>query len=136
MKKAKRVCGVMGLVMSLLLSFMCLPVCAADVTNDLTERVVSQETYYDKNEGAYVTETIYVETQPFSGVMKLMAKSGSGTYKNEKTFTWTGGEQMKYYIKADFTWKKGKVTVKNATGGVSGVPSGVTIKVDENGSVS
>lgn len=58
--------------------------------------------------------------------------SGEGWYKNEINYTWNnnsdGNEKvMTYYAKGYFVWGEGDVNVSNISGGVSGVPSTVTI---------
>ena len=54
-------------------------------------------------------------------------KSGAGWYKNEKTYTWSGGTVMTYFAQGYFVWGNGEVSVSNPYGGVSNVPSESTL---------
>lgn len=79
---------------------------------------ISVTTYEDAELGCTVTEKIY-----FLPDKNTRSKSGSGTYRNEKTFEWTSGAVSTYYAQGYFTWGDGKVSVTNAVGGIVDVPS-------------
>lgn len=76
-------------------------------------------TTYTEEDGTTVTERIY-----FYSDSKLRDKSGSGWYKNTKTYDWTGGTTT-YYAEGYFVWGDGNVSVSNARGDASAV-SGIT----------
>lgn len=77
-------------------------------------------TYVDES-GYTVTEKIYFYSD------EVRSKSGSGWYKNEKTFKWAGGTTSTYYAKGYFQWGNGTVSVSSPSGGINNVPSGVTV---------
>lgn len=82
---------------------------------------------YEEEDGSIVTEKIYfLPDAGSSGIMPL-SKSGKGWYKNEKIHKWGNGTKMKYYAQGYFTWGNGKASVKNASGGVSNVPSKIKV---------
>lgn len=54
-------------------------------------------------------------------------KSGTGWYKNEKTYKWSSGTETTYYAQGFFTWGDGEVSVSSPTGNINNVPSSVTI---------
>lgn len=62
----------------------------------------------------------------------LRAPSGSGWYKNEKTYDWNPKDSgrvktMTYSVSGYFKWCNGDVSVTNPAGMVTGVPSNMTV---------
>lgn len=110
-----------GLALALVFSFLQPMQVSATESNMLTVEdfgaPVSVITYEDTELGCTVTEKIY-----FLPSTNARDKSGSGTYRNEKTFTWNGGIVSTYYAQGDFTWGDGDVSVTNEEGGILDVP--------------
>lgn len=82
---------------------------------------------YEEDDGSIVTEKIYFVPDEDSDGLSLYSSNFKGWYKNEKEHTWGGGTVMKYYAQGYFAWGDGKVSVSSPSGGVSNVPSSVTI---------
>ena len=117
---------------SLIILFVLVPsfgVKAAEpISNEknLEKTLISSVSYYDEATDSMVCEKTYLIGNDNQGDITRDA-SGYGTYINEKTHTWDGGETMTYYAQGYFVWGNGSVSVSNPTGGVYGYPSSVTI---------
>ena len=105
-----------------------------DVVKDYGKPIATR-TYLDVD-GSEVTEKIYFIPDKVGSSISydkknqqiiLKGKSGSGTYKNEKTHKWSGGQIMTYYAQGYFTWGNGSVKIAYPKGGVSNVPKKCTI---------
>lgn len=100
------------------------PIHPDDYGNPIQENV-----YFDEELGTTVTERIYF--LPDQDGIKLRSKSGSGWYKNEKSFSWTGGKITTYYAEGYFVWGNNDVSVSNARGGYDYLPSNIqNLKTD------
>lgn len=83
-----------------------------------------------EQDGMTITEKIYFVADD-EGEVLSRAKSGSGWYKNEKSYTWSSGTIMTYYAQRYFVWGNGEVSVSYPTGGVNNLPSSVTIDTSQ-----
>ena len=92
----------------------------------LEKTLISSVSYYDEDTDSMVCERTYLIGSANQGDI-TRDPSGYGTYRNEKTHTWDGGEIMTYYAQGYFVWGNGSVSVSNPTGGVYGYPSTVTV---------
>ena len=87
-------------------------------------RTVRVKEYYDEELGCVVTETTEVITNN-----RLKSKSGSGTYKNTKEFTWDNNtSKSSYYAQGYFKWGNGEVSVSSPTGNINNLPANATIE--------
>lgn len=81
-------------------------------------------TSYEDENGNVITErTYFVPDENF----KMRGKSGSGWYRNEKTFSWASGTESTYYAQGYFEWGDGTVSVSYSSGNITNVPSGASI---------
>lgn len=114
---------IMSIALALIVTFSFLQPLqvSAEESNTLTTKdfgePISVTTYEDEELGCMVTEKIY-----FMPSTNARDTSGSGTYRNEKTFTWTSGIVSTYYAQGFFTWGNGDVEVSDAEGGFLDVP--------------
>lgn len=94
---------------------------------------IRENTYYDEEIGAIVTERSYFV--PDQTGITTFAKSGSGWYKNEKSFRWTGAPEGKesttIYAEGYFVWGDGDVSVSSPRGGYDYMPQSATINKSE-----
>lgn len=96
--------------------------------NDYGEPI-KESTYYDEDIEATITErTYFVPDAAFT----FSDKSGSGWFKNEKTYYgWTGNASTTYYAKGYFTWGDGKSSVSNWSGGYDWLPDNFKVTSEE-----
>lgn len=92
---------------------------SSNVPTDFGEPV-SEETYFDENLGIFVTERSYFI--PDNPGISAHADSGSGWFKNTRTFQWSSGVTTSYAL-GYFTWGNGDVSVSNPYGGYDWHPS-------------
>ena len=128
------------MLMAAFLIAIVLPVNYASAKENEDWIVLDEKTYIE--DGAEVTEVIEFlpDTSGTGEVLfrldaqktLLGASSGSGTFRNTKTYTWNKGTPQEnvgtYFAEGYFVWGNGSVSVSNPKGGITGLSPYQTIK--------
>ena len=97
--------------------------------------IVSERTYYDEDLEAEVREVITYE--PVYEKSNNRNIVGSGHYTKSNTYTWMSGEEMVYYVGADFEWNDDEdyIYAYNPISGVYNQPASIAI-INTNRTIS